>query len=194
MPRTKGSKNKKSEVANGTQQQVSSVTIPQQDRDTMITEWKRASDEVKQWKEKEHALRQALVVQLFDGTKLEGAETIDLGYGGWQLRATKEQTYNASNKDGETDKLLDVLENRDRDLAEKLVRWQPEISKPTYRQTLELAQKYSDNEVLAALHAAITIKPGMPQLEMIPPKEDTPAPVVNAAPTFTLEENFIPED
>jgi hypothetical protein len=205
MARKKGTKNKpKDETANGNQQ-VSSVTVPQQDRDQLIAEWKRAADQLSEFKEKEHALRQALVAQLFDGTKLEGAETIDLGYGGWQLRATKEQAYNATNKEGQTDKLLDILEKRDRDLADKLVSWKPDISKPSYRQVLALAQQYNDNEVLSALHEAITVKPGMPQLEMIPPKTDEPAAVVSAGypidvvpsnqlPVFTLEENFLPED
>jgi hypothetical protein len=206
MPRTKGSKNKRigNEAVSALAAQPTSVTVPQQDRDQMIAEWKSASDQLKELKEKEQALRQALVAQLFDATKLEGAETIDLGYGGWQLCATKEQTYTATNKEEQAEKLQDLLQSKDPELAEKLINWKPEVSKPAYRTVLELAQKYNATDVLSALHEAITVKPGMPQLEMIPPKTDEPAPVIetnyaapapsNQLPVFTLEENFLPED
>jgi hypothetical protein len=38
---------------------------------------------------------------MFDGTKLEGSETVDIGWG-YQLRAKKELAYNATDKEGQT--------------------------------------------------------------------------------------------
>lgn len=195
MPRTKGSTNKKK---NGTSAEVvsvpTSVVVPDQNRDQLIAEWKQAADQLAEVKAKEAALRQAIVVQMFDGTKLEGSESVDIGYG-WQLRAKKELAYNAS--DEEAKRLERLLMDRKAPIETMgLFRWKPDVAKKIYRMVLALAEQYQDTEILAALHAAITLKPGMPQLEMVPPPATgypTDMPATVEAPTFVLETDFVPE-
>lgn len=202
MPRPKGSKNKGTATAEVTAPvQPTSVSVPDEATKTaMITEWKNASDQLTELKAKEHTLRQALVAHLFDGTKLEGSDSIDIGWG-YQLRLTRELAYNASNKDGETDKLVEALKARDPNLADSLIRWQPDVAKKVYKQVHALAEQHQDAEFLKLLHEAITLKPGMPKLEFVPPKQDVlpvqepirliPDPV--QAPTYVMEDSFSAE-
>lgn len=166
------------------------VTIPA-DRVQLITEWKAANDQLTELKAKEHALRQALVSSTFDATKLEGTESVDIGYG-YQLRVTKELAYNGTDANGEITALLDLLNARQAsELADNLVRWKPDIAKKTYREVFSLATQYNDATILEALHKAVTLKPGMPQLEMVPPKADEPVAVAQP-PVYTIEESFLP--
>jgi hypothetical protein len=162
----------------------SAVTVPQ-DRTQLITEWKAASEQLTELKAKEHALRQALVSSMFDSTKLEGTESVDVGWG-YQLRVTKDMAYNGTDENGEITALLDLLQARDATLADTLVRWKPDIAKKTYREVFSLATQHNDAFVLEALHKAITLKPGMPQLEMVPPKTDEPVAVAQPS-VFQLE-------
>jgi hypothetical protein len=160
------------------------VVVPPMEREKLITEWKLAADALAEVKAKEHALRQTLVAQCFTATKLEGSESVDVGYG-YQLRAVKEQSYNATDENGESRALIALLNTRDPELATGIIRWKPDVAKKVYKQVLALAEQYTDNEVLAALHAAITIKPGMPQLELVPPKQEEPVAAAEVLPPTT---------
>lgn len=146
-----------------------STPVTDQDITTLLTEWKNAVDTLKEVKDKEQGLRQLLVVQLFNGEKLEGTESVDLGWQGWQLRCEKNLNYSATNKNGEMLAALNLLGAVDPALATGLVSWSPDIHKKEYRAALEIAK--ANPELLAAFTAAITVKPGMPSLELVPPKQ-----------------------
>jgi hypothetical protein len=149
------------------------VTLtPQQSQRLM--EWDEASKSLAELQELEMKLRKSLVEDglLFDASKLEGTETIEIG-NGYQVKATKTQYYNAENKEGQTTNLVALLPA---ELAQSLVKWQPKISTSVYKNTLahylHSLSVEAKLRIISALTAAITIKPGAPQLELIPPKEE----------------------
>lgn len=145
--------------------------VGQPNRDELLAQWRNVSRQLAKVKEEEHTLRQQLVAMCFDANKLEGTETIDLGYGGWTLRAVKEINYTATNKDGQTVAMLTILQAIDPGLTAELIRWQPEVAKRAYRAAFALTEAEPTGQLKAALAAAITVKPGLPQLELVPPKQ-----------------------
>lgn len=155
---------------------IQAVVIPEvpttEQRDTLIAEWKSAHEQFTYLKERERALRTQLVQMCFDGTRLEGTENVDIGWD-YKLRCVKDMSYIATDDNNESQRLIELLELRGAsELAEGLIAWEPKVAKKIYRQVFDIATQQQDTEILAALHAAITIKPGMPQLELVPPKTD----------------------
>lgn len=148
-----------------------------QDTTALLTRWKEVSEQVALLKSEENQLRMKLVADNFDAAKLEGVQTIDIGWG-WRLKATKNMNYSATNESGQTEALLNAVGKIDPGVAQGLVKWKPELSTKLYRELLKLAEAHPELSVFIA--AATTVKPGMPELEMIPPKaaEVVPAPVV----------------
>lgn len=143
-----------------------------------LTQWSRASSNLQLAKAEELELRLWLVnnSELFDKDKLEGSSTIEItNYPGWRLSADKVMNYTAVNDEGQMLKALNLIGSAigaDRpDLATALVKWKPELSTKAYRDVLPIVDKVEG--LKAALAAAITIKPGTPQLELTPPKEET---------------------
>lgn len=155
----------------GMPKKVVKVDLPT-DRVQMLTRWKQISEQVAVLKNEENQLRQKLVSDNFSAEKLEGVETIDIGYG-WRLKATKELNISATNENNQTVTLLQELNGIDPGVANGLVSWKPQVSTKMYRELLKLAD--ANPPLKALMAAAITVKPGMPQLEMVPPKEEAPA-------------------
>lgn len=153
-----------------------------QDMTALLTRWKEVSEQMAALKSEENQLRVKLVADNFDITKLEGTQTIDIGWG-WRLRATKNLNISATNESGQTEALLNQVGKIDPGFAVGLVKWKPELATKVYREVLALVSK-KDGEQLAhpelavAFAAAVTVKPGMPELEMIPPKTEEAPPVV----------------
>lgn len=155
---------------------VVKIDLPE-DRVAMLTRWKAVSEQVAALKSEENQLRIKLVQDNFTGDKLEGVETVDIGWG-WKLKATKSLNYSATNESHQTEAMLAAVGAIDPGIATGLVKWKPELSTKVYRQLLELAAKHPELNILIA--AATTVKPGMPELEMIAPKEEAAqaAPIV----------------
>lgn len=153
-----------------------------QDMNTLLMRWKEVSDQVALLKSEENQLRMKIVASSFDAAKLEGVQTLELGQG-WRLKATKNLNISATNESSQTEKLLNELGKIDPGLAQGLVRWKPDVSTKTYREVVELVTKKNGEtlmhpELAVAFAAAVTVKPGMPELELVPPKAEAPAPVV----------------
>lgn len=158
-----------------------------QDMTALLTQWKKVSEELAEKKSEESQLRMKLVVGNFDATKLEGSQTIDIGWG-WKLKATKKLNLSATNEGHQTEQLLAAIAAVDPGLAVGLVRWSPELSTTVYRQLLKLVNNHPD--LAKFMSEAITVKPGMPELEMIPPKEEAPADVVVESGVTITDGNF----
>lgn len=146
--------------------------VMSEDRNVRLLRWNELSKQIAEMKNEENQLRQAIVLELFDATKLEGTQTVDLG-NGWRLKSTKNQNYSATNESGQTETLLNTVGAIDQGLAAGLVKWKPEISTKVYRDVLALVGAHP--ELAVPLAAAITVKPGMPELELISPDALTPS-------------------
>lgn len=161
------------------------VTIPS-DLTDLVTQWSKALKRLVAAKDEEHQLRQAIVASSFDATKLEGTDSIEIGWG-YKLKLTRALAYNATNDNKETETMLYILGAINPEIATQLVRWTPDIAKKPYREAAALAEQYP--QLKEAMSKAITLKPGMPQLEMVPP------PVSDASLGITpvvVEEGFQP--
>lgn len=156
------------------------VAVPS-DLTDLITQWSKALNRLVAAKDEEHQLRQAIVAGSFDATKLEGSDSIEIGWG-YKLKLTRALAYNATNDNKETETMLNILGAINPEIATQLVRWTPDIAKKPYREAAVLAEQYPT--LKEAMAKAITLKPGMPQLEMVPP-------AVEAAPVV-VEEGFQP--
>lgn len=139
------------------------------ERAERLRRWYEIQPQLEAIKAEEHALREAIVLDMFDPKKLEGVQTIDLG-NGWRLKADKKMNITATNESGQIVAVGAALQPLDEALANSLVRWKPEVSTKVYREVLALAETHQDLKPL--LFAAISVKPGMPELTMVPPKAE----------------------
>jgi hypothetical protein len=137
-----------------------------------LNEWYTVQQQLSKVKEEELALRVWCVQNLgFDPKKLEGSETIEFA-NGWELQAKKVQNYSVANDEGQAMAVLNLLgsatgANRP-DLAQNLVKWNPELSTKVYKEVLPIIEQVPG--LKEAMSKAITIKIGTPQLELKPPK------------------------
>jgi hypothetical protein len=156
------------------------------ERSAQLLAWKDAKDALKLAQDNEQVLRNAIVMELGTPSKLEGRETYEIG-AGWKLCIEKKQNYSLTNKDGETIGLLNIIGQQDPQLAQSLVDWKPELRKKAYNLLLKTIEEKaaSDPEFAAAvkdtLSAALTIKPGMPSIELIPPELTSEQATTNSA-------------
>lgn len=144
-----------------------------------ISQWFQFVQQLTALKEKEFPLRTEIVCNAgFDITKLEGTETLDLEafWPGWKLKAEKEQNFSLSNDEGESTALQYALHPYRPDFAANIVKWKPELSIKTYRELLAWLETADQNDpgimaIREALAKALTVKPGAPQLKLVPPKQ-----------------------
>lgn len=138
-----------------------------------IQRWFTIKPQLAALQAEEHALRQAIVSNMFDNTKLEGTEAIDIG-SGWILKSVKSQNVTATNKGSVCTPLLDYVKALDPTLSAELFDWKPDVHIKPFRKLIELAEAYPDLKSMLSL--IFTVKPGMPELDLLPPAP--PAPVI----------------
>ena len=108
--------------------------------------------------EQEQTLRKAVMAEFFPAPK-EGVNSLDMGQG-WTLKGT----YKIDRKIDEA--ALPAVKEQLRELgvnADTLVKYKPEVATTIYKTLPEQARLIFDS--------ALTIKPGSPVVELIPPKE-----------------------
>jgi hypothetical protein len=133
------------------------------DTDKLIVGWQQAAKELDAAKLSETMLRRAVFEIKFPAAE-EGTNRVELG-NGYALKAVNKYNYRLKNKDGETEKALEAIARHGNDgpfIADRLVKWEPEISISEYR---KLEEKYK-----LIIGPVLTITPGMPTLEIEEPK------------------------
>lgn len=133
-------------------------------RDQLLLQWQEAKTAADLAVAAERELRKAIFLMAFSNPK-EGMNSLDLGQYGdekWALKCELPYDYKLANKEGETGRALHAISEltaEGRFLAERLVRWQPELSVREYR-ALPPAPKSIIDRVL-------TIKPAsLPQMKI----------------------------
>ena len=134
-------------------------------KEQKLQQWLDAKKALDEAKAAEAVLRVAVIALYpFDEDVREGTQYIDLA-NGYKLKVVKKQNYKLANKENETDKALDKLEalgERGKLIAERLVKWSPELSISEYR-LLGPDERGIIDEVL-------TVSPGLPTVELVEPK------------------------
>lgn len=144
--------------------ETAAKTLTPEERDALLLRWQNAKNALELAKETELELRNEIVAGVFDPTKEEGTETFELG-NGYKIKAVKKLNYTLNNEDDAVDRALTKIEKLGAEgkfIADRLVKWKPDLSISEYRQLGDKYKKHID-EVL-------TVKPGTPSLTLIEPK------------------------
>ena len=141
------------------------------ERDRLLLAWEESKKALEVAKEKEMEQRKAVVAFAFDPNKESGTERIELG-NGYQAKAVKKVNYGfVKTEDGKLnkaaiDKALAKIEKVGGTvgelIAERLVKWTPDLSLTEYKQLDEKFKKIIDEVIVTS--------EGAPTLEIIAPK------------------------
>jgi hypothetical protein len=140
------------------------------ERDRQLTEWEAAKRKLEEAKADEMEIRKKVVAFNFNREKLEGTERVELN-NGWELKAVKKLNYNfVSPVEGIDRKVavddaltrIEQLTPEGSFIADRLVKWTPELSVSEYRKL--------EPQVKAIIDTVIETKEGAPTLELVPPK------------------------
>ena len=132
--------------------------------DELILEWDKAKKELARLKVLESDLRQLIINSDFKNHKLDGTENVELGKG-YKLKAVFKTNYSFPDKD-KLDVVLAAIEKAGPDgeyVAERLVKYKPELSVSEYKKLDEVYKKLIDTVIIT--------KPTSPTLELVIPKD-----------------------
>lgn len=133
-------------------------------KEQKLQKWIDAKKALDAAKDLEMQAREAVVEAFpFDADKEEGTQNLPLA-NGWKLKVVKKLNYNLDNTDDKVDKALSAIEKLGPEgvfIAERLVKWKPDLSISEYR---KLAPKFQN-----IIDSVLTKKPGAPSLELIDP-------------------------
>lgn len=132
----------------------------------LIKSWNEAKLTLEAAKKLEMELRSKVIESEFVNHKEKGTENVELG-AGYKLKAVFKQsiTFVNSNKEGEVEKALTKLEKMGSEgafIAERIVRWKPELSVTEYDKL--------DTKYRKVIDEIIVTKPATPSLELVEPK------------------------
>ena len=136
-------------------------------RDAKILAWEQAVKALAAAKDAEAALRKEVLAEAFafDPEALrEGTENFELG-NGYKLKAVFKISRNLNNENEAVDKVLSKIEKAGAEgqfIAERLVKWKPELSVSEYKKLPEKFKKMIDE--------VVTSKEATPSLELVAPK------------------------
>ena len=136
-------------------------------RDAKILAWEAAVKALAAAKDAEAALRKEVLAEAFafDPEALrEGTENFELG-NGYKLKAVFKISRNLNNENEAVDKVLSKIEKTGPEgvfIAERLVKWKPELSITEYKKLPEKFKKLFDE--------VVTSKEAIPALELVAPK------------------------
>ena len=136
-------------------------------RDAKILAWEAAVKALAAAKDAEAALRREVLAEAFqfDPEALrEGTENFELG-NGYKLKAVFKISRNLNNENEAVDKVLSKIEKTGAEgqfIAERLVKWKPELSVSEYKKLPEKFKKLFDE--------VVTSKEATPSLELVAPK------------------------
>lgn len=132
-------------------------------RDELIVNWKKATLILAAAKVNEMILRNDIIKECFENHKEEGTENVELG-NDYKLKAVFKQSYTFPDKVKLDEALSKIEETGEAGklVAERLVRYKPELSVTEYKKLDSIYRKVID-EVLIT-------KPSTPSLELVEPK------------------------
>lgn len=139
-------------------------------REAAIIDWQNTKKAFNTLQQLEREKRAALYKGLFPNN-VDTTETLELA-DGWQFKAKGALNYKLEfstkeNGDAKLNTALDEIEktgNEGSFIAERLVKWKPELSVSEYKALS------ADSPIKKIIDRVLTITPGSPELELVPPK------------------------
>lgn len=138
-------------------------------RDAKILAWQAAVEALAVAKDAEATLRRQVLAEAFafePEALREGTENFELG-SGYKLKAVFKIARSLNNSDDAVDKALTRIEKTGAEgqfVAERLVKWKPELSVSEYKKLPDKLKKIIDE--------VVTSKEATPSLELIAPKSN----------------------
>lgn len=130
-------------------------------RDELILEQAKAAEQAKFWKERDAELRGMIYGQQFQNMEDGKQHTIELG-NGYKLKGKRPVNYKLDKeKTKEALAELAKLGNEGPFVAERVVKWEPDLSLSEYKK-LTAPQK-------AIIDKVLTTTPGLPVIELVKP-------------------------
>lgn len=130
-------------------------------RDELILEQAKAAEQAKFWKERDAELRGMIYGANFQGLKDGKQHTIELG-NGYKLKGKRPISYKLDDTINAVLTEIAALGNEGPFLAERLVKWKPELSLTEYNKLSDTYKKLIDK--------ALTTTPGLPVIELVKPE------------------------
>lgn len=137
-------------------------------KDALLTQWKEASALLAKIKVTEAELRKQVVEAFSNDAKPghSGTETLEIGWG-YKLKIEHKLNYKLDNANDceKLDKVLDAIEKSMEGgniIAERLVKWSPELKLTEYKQLSPANKKLIDS--------VLTITDATPAVTLVPPK------------------------
>lgn len=134
--------------------------------DMLLMQWDAAKVELAKAKALESQLRNEVVRRLYPDVEAdaEGTKNIDLG-GGYKVKTVFKQSRRLNNKNGEVVEALEKIDKMGagaKVIAERLVKWEPKLSKSEYDKL--------PVEIKNIIDKVITMRPATPTVELVKPK------------------------
>lgn len=137
----------------------------------LLQEWESSKVALEIAKEREANLR-AAVFEINFPNAAEGTNRVELG-NGYSIKAVVPYRYDLSNKDGKAEAALEAMANLSTEaafIADRLIKWQPELSIKEYRGLTADNATDEQKKLLVLLGPILTITPGSPQVTLETPK------------------------
>ena len=132
------------------------VTGLEEDPNMLLSEWAEVAESLKNLKKKELEMRNKLVDHFFP-KPVEGTNTFDLG-NAWKLK--DKHKINRSCDEASFDSVFEKLPEGFKD---SLIKFKPSVNLKEYRRLSDAHRNIFDE--------CLIIKPGTPELALVPPKE-----------------------
>lgn len=138
--------------------------------DDLIAQWHKTQGLAQTWKLKEAALREECVRRIFSSSVAAGTYNHELGKG-YKLKCVRKDTYTPVMKKTNPDDLtitealvkIRELGNEGTFIADRIIKWKPDLSLTEFKQAPENIKKI--------ILDAVIVKPAMPTLEVVEPKK-----------------------
>jgi hypothetical protein len=132
-------------------------------KDALLLQWEAAASALAKAKETEMNLRSQVVEAFYPAHKDEGTENVELG-NGFKLKAVFKMSRRLAAIDAVNDALnkIEATGPEGKFIAERIVRWKPELDKKEYDQLGPQCKSIIDT--------VLTISPATPALEIVEPK------------------------
>ncbi len=139
------------------------AVAPVETKEIILAKWEAAEKALARAKEAELALRNQVVEAFYPSHKDEGTENVLLG-NGYKLKAVFKMNRRLAGVDDVNTALekIEALGPEGRFIAERIVRWKPELSKTEYDK--------ADLKYQKIINTVLTISPATPALEIVEPK------------------------